>query len=158
MYNNYTASAQRLWLSGVGPTLYKCYANVFCLLGKGLLVVLTIFTLNVCHFTYQMSLTQWVKIVTFADYYVFIIMSIMSSVQLHKSHSKPVIWCVTSGLILAKTFVQHLYNVGPKSWTLVQHCINVMQMFCVYWVDLACLERTLSNILRCISTASITLY
>ena len=29
-----------------------------------------------------------------------------------------------------KTFVQHLYNVEPTSSTLVQHCINVMQMFC----------------------------
>ena len=32
-----------------------------------------------------------------------------------------------------KTFVQHLYNVGPTSSTLVQHCINVIQMFCVCW-------------------------
>ena len=32
-----------------------------------------------------------------------------------------------------KTFVQHLYNVGPTSSTLVQHCINVAQMFCVCW-------------------------
>ena len=30
-----------------------------------------------------------------------------------------------------KTFVQHLYNVGPTSSTLVQRCINVIQMFCV---------------------------
>ena len=26
-----------------------------------------------------------------------------------------------------KTFVKHLYNVGPMSLTLVQHCINVIQ-------------------------------
>ena len=31
-------------------------------------------------------------------------------------------------------FVSHLYNVGPtSSSTLVQHFINVIQMFCVYW-------------------------
>ena len=27
-----------------------------------------------------------------------------------------------------------LYNVGTMSSTLVQHCINVIQLFCVYWV------------------------
>ena len=27
-----------------------------------------------------------------------------------------------------------MYNVGPTSSTLVQHCTNVIQMFCVYWV------------------------
>ena len=27
----------------------------------------------------------------------------------------------------------HLYNVGPTSSTLVQHCINVIQMCCVCW-------------------------
>ena len=32
-----------------------------------------------------------------------------------------------------KTFLWHLYNVGPTSSTLVQHCINVIQMFCVDW-------------------------
>ena len=32
-----------------------------------------------------------------------------------------------------KTFVQHLYNDGPTSSTLVQHCINVIQMSCFYW-------------------------
>ena len=31
-----------------------------------------------------------------------------------------------------KTFVYYLHNVGPTSSTLAQHCINVMQMFCVY--------------------------
>ena len=31
-----------------------------------------------------------------------------------------------------KTFVQHLYNVYPTSSTLVQHCTNIIQMFCVY--------------------------
>ena len=31
-----------------------------------------------------------------------------------------------------KTFVQHLYNVGPTSSTLVQHCINVIQIFCFF--------------------------
>ena len=29
-----------------------------------------------------------------------------------------------------KTFVQHLYNIGPTSSTLVQLCTNVIQMFC----------------------------
>ena len=28
---------------------------------------------------------------------------------------------------------RHLYKVGPTSSTLVQHCINVIEMFCVYW-------------------------
>ena len=32
-----------------------------------------------------------------------------------------------------KAFLSHLYNVGPTSSTLVQHCINVIKMFCVYW-------------------------
>ena len=36
-----------------------------------------------------------------------------------------------------KTFVEHLFNVDPTSSTLVQHCINVIQMFCVYW-DAVC--------------------
>ena len=30
-----------------------------------------------------------------------------------------------------KTFVYYLYNVSP---TLVQHCTNIIQIFCVYWV------------------------
>ena len=30
-----------------------------------------------------------------------------------------------------KTFVWHLYNVGPASKTLDRRCINVIQMFCV---------------------------
>ena len=33
-----------------------------------------------------------------------------------------------------KTFVSHLYNVGPTSETLGRHCTNVIQMFCVCWV------------------------
>ena len=32
-----------------------------------------------------------------------------------------------------KTFVYHLYNVGPTSSTLDQHCTNAIQMFCAYW-------------------------
>ena len=32
-----------------------------------------------------------------------------------------------------KTFVLHLYNVGPTSKTLGRRCINVIQMFCVCW-------------------------
>ena len=36
-----------------------------------------------------------------------------------------------------KTFVKHLYNVGPTSSTLVQHCINVIQMFWTCWVSSA---------------------
>ena len=31
-----------------------------------------------------------------------------------------------------KTFVYHLYNVGPTSKTLIQHCTNGIQMFCVW--------------------------
>ena len=34
-----------------------------------------------------------------------------------------------------KTFVSHLYSAGPTSSTLAQHCTNVIQMFCVYWVE-----------------------
>ena len=30
-----------------------------------------------------------------------------------------------------KTFVSHLYNVGPTSSTLVHHCTDVIKMFCV---------------------------
>ena len=33
-----------------------------------------------------------------------------------------------------KTFVKHLYNVGPASETLGRRYINVIQMFCVCWV------------------------
>ena len=33
-----------------------------------------------------------------------------------------------------KTFVWHLYNVGPTSKTLSRRCMNVIQMFCVCWV------------------------
>ena len=32
-----------------------------------------------------------------------------------------------------KTFVWHLYNVGPTSLTLDRHCTNAIQMFCVCW-------------------------
>ena len=32
-----------------------------------------------------------------------------------------------------RTFVKHLYKVDPTSATLAQHCINVLQMFCVWW-------------------------
>ena len=32
-----------------------------------------------------------------------------------------------------KTFVWHLYNVGPTSKTLGRRCTNVIQMFCVCW-------------------------
>ena len=32
-----------------------------------------------------------------------------------------------------KTFVWHLYNIGPTSKTLDRHCTNVIQMFCVCW-------------------------
>ena len=34
-----------------------------------------------------------------------------------------------------KTFVEHLYNVSPTLKTLVQHCINDLQMFRVYLVQ-----------------------
>ena len=34
-----------------------------------------------------------------------------------------------------KTSVWHLYNVGPTSKTLGQHCTNVIQMLCVCWVN-----------------------
>ena len=33
-----------------------------------------------------------------------------------------------------KPFVQHLYNVGPTSSTLVQHCINVIQMLALSYL------------------------
>ena len=33
-----------------------------------------------------------------------------------------------------KTFVSHLYNVGPTSKTLGRRCTNGIQMFCVYWL------------------------
>ena len=42
------------------------------------------------------------------------------------------------------TFVYNLYNVGPTSSTLVQHCINVIQMFCVHRV-VTCTCRITSN-------------
>ena len=32
-----------------------------------------------------------------------------------------------------KTFVQYLYNAGQTSSTLVQRCINIIQMFRVCW-------------------------
>ena len=40
-----------------------------------------------------------------------------------------------------KTFVYHLYNVGPTSSTLVQHCINVIQICCVCWDGLLCAQQ-----------------
>ena len=44
--------------------------------------------------------------------------------------------CCASRWLLRKhkTFVWHLYNVGPTSKTLDLHRINVTPMFCVYWV------------------------
>ena len=39
-----------------------------------------------------------------------------------------------------KTFVYQLYNVGTTSSTLVQHCTNVIQIFCVYWVSRATVD------------------
>ena len=33
-----------------------------------------------------------------------------------------------------KHFINHLYNVGPTSTTFVQYCINVIQMYGVYYV------------------------
>ena len=41
-----------------------------------------------------------------------------------------------------KTFVLHLYNVGPTSKTLCRRCTNVMQMFCVCWDPLLYLIST----------------
>ena len=35
-----------------------------------------------------------------------------------------------------ETFVKQWYNVGPASSTLVQHCTNVIQMFCVCWAGI----------------------
>ena len=43
-----------------------------------------------------------------------------------------------------KTFVNYLYNVGPTYSTLAQHCMNVIQMFCVYWV--ACIITKEENV------------
>ena len=37
-------------------------------------------------------------------------------------------------LVITKHLHNILYKVGPTSSTLVQHCINAIQMFCVYWV------------------------
>ena len=36
-----------------------------------------------------------------------------------------------------KTFVYHLYNVGPTSKPLGRHCTNGIQMFCVCWSGIA---------------------
>ena len=44
-----------------------------------------------------------------------------------------------------KTFVSHLYNVGPKSQTLVQSCKNGIQMFCVYWVAILFSIHTITS-------------
>ena len=38
------------------------------------------------------------------------------------------------GYIATASKVKHLYNGGPTSRTLGRRCINVIQMFCVYWV------------------------
>ena len=35
-----------------------------------------------------------------------------------------------------KTFVSHLYNVGPTFKTLGRRCTNVIQMFCVCWASM----------------------
>ena len=43
----------------------------------------------------------------------------------------------TGCLSKQRTLVQHLYNVGPTSSTLVRHCTNVVPMFCVYWGSVA---------------------
>ena len=32
-----------------------------------------------------------------------------------------------------KIFVKHFYNVRPTSSTLVKHCMNAIQIFCVFW-------------------------
>ena len=61
-----------------------------------------------------------------------------------------------------KTFFSHLYNVGPASKTLGRRCINVIQMFCIYWEvaytnhcrsknthDLNIYFRTISEVLFC---------
>ena len=52
-----------------------------------------------------------------------------------------------------KTFVYHLYNVGPTTSTLVQHCINGIQMFCVCWPCL-CHTATDWQITVCSNTIS----
>ena len=41
--------------------------------------------------------------------------------------------CICSHPSKHKTFVWHLYNAGPTSKTLGRRCINVIQMFCVFW-------------------------
>ena len=49
-----------------------------------------------------------------------------------------------------KTFVLHLYEVGPTFSTLVQQCKNVIQKFCVSWVGIqlnAAAHSTLNNTL-----------
>ena len=41
-----------------------------------------------------------------------------------------------------KTFVLYLYNAGPMWKMLDRRCINVIQMFCVYWVVIQGLRCT----------------
>ena len=36
-------------------------------------------------------------------------------------------------LLIPDSLTQHLYNVDPTYSTFVQHCTNVIQMFCVCW-------------------------
>ena len=50
-----------------------------------------------------------------------------------KSKQLSAFWLCRADTSKHKAFVYHLCTVGPTSSTLVQHCTNVIQMFCVYW-------------------------
>ena len=55
-----------------------------------------------------------------------------STVPLWERRQTPVTVCRQGHPIEHKTFVQHLYNVGPASWTLGQRCANVTHYTCVF--------------------------
>ena len=46
-----------------------------------------------------------------------------------------------------KTFIWHLYNVGPTSKTSGRRCTNIIQMFCVYWKHLTDVSPAMSILL-----------
>ena len=39
----------------------------------------------------------------------------------------------SSPVIFLPGIMLHCVHVGPKCSTLIQHCTNIIQMFCVYW-------------------------
>ena len=58
----------------------------------------------------------------------------------HNIGCSPYCWAKPTDSVPSKhkTFVYLLYNVGPTSETMGLRCINVIQMFCVYWVCCTC--------------------